>query len=206
MTDILPRQDWTDADAYTPVPLWLTRIELTRSAQGLSERDIHLALEWAHPGDGRILWVQPARHLLVVQSPVEIDMSRLVGVAANSAARERRFDYKQGQAVTLSGILNPVLKGGTLNGVRQPRRAAPPDRYTEWLTARLTGVIDVREVRAEPLRPLRVRKPDRTVTAARAGYEATGIVTHPRRLAWLCDKGLGAQKAYGCGLLLAVGS
>ena len=197
-----PRESWDEADSFTPGPLHLTRLMLPPRMSTLGVRDIHLWLAWAWDTDGRLLWAQPRRDMLVVQAPTPAHVERLGGVECSASVVTPAFE--EGQRVELSGIFNPQAARKSGAGGRGQRTAVPPEHLSAWFTARLAGVVDVAEVRAEPLSALHTHKPGRVVHAARAGFHAEGIVAHPRRLAWLCAHGLGAQKAYGCGLLLAV--
>ena len=206
-----PRDGWEVADGYTPPPLTVARILLdTTTARTATDRDLHAVIAWAydHTTDARVLWGRPTNGLVIAQAAGTPDPARLATLTRQPVETARvRTDWAEGDRITLAGILSPEARVKTPreNGrIRaRSRTSLAFGQHPEWLTTRLSGVVDIDEVAVEPLDPVRVRKRTGTVVQARTGFHATATVTHPHRLAYVLANGLGAGRAYGCGLLLA---
>lgn len=206
-----PRDGWEVADGYTPPPLTVARILLdTTTARTATDRDLHAVIAWAydHVTGARVLWGRPTNGLVIAQAAGVPDPARLITLTRQPVETAPvRTDWAEGDRITLAGILSPEAR---INGIREDgvrrsrtRTALAFEQHPEWLMTRLAGVVEVHEVAVEPLDPLRVHKRTGTVVQARTGYHADCTVLRPDRLAYVLSNGLGAGRAYGCGLLLA---
>lgn len=177
--------------------LVLTRLELTKLGEQLNRREWHTFLAChADQSDSRILWSWPTRGLILVQCASPVDADFFPGLVSRSRSAEVQTIWDAKSAVRLALIGNPVK---THQATSTP---LPPEEWPGWLCRKLENVISLCEIAIEPLRPIRLPKPEGIVTISLTGFYATGIVEDPGRLARLIRSGVGAGKAYGAGLLM----
>lgn len=195
-----PREDWGAID-QSPHPggRTITRLPLTLDAQSLDARGIHQMLEWAMDDqpDGRLLWCRPAKGLVIMQHPHAPTASRLVSLSLRPSSAPARIDWAKGDRIILSGILNPVRVQ------THKRSVVDDDLWPDWLATRLSGVVKVETCVAEKADPIRAVKGGRRISIIAAAFHAVGVVENPHRLSILLADGLGKNKAWGSGLLIA---
>lgn len=210
--------------------MYLTQFEINtarRGAQKLlgSPQAMHAAVLAGFPGSvplaqGRILWrvdAGPHRTLLYIASPDEPDLTHLV----EQAGWPTTATWSTGDLGRLLGSLQPGQEWGfrlTANPTRSTRvngharsqrvGCVTAEQQLDWFLDRAGGwgfSISAREgapAVAVTSRHVRAfRRAGATVTVAVATYDGQLTVADPSLMCDSLAAGLGAAKAYGCGLL-----
>lgn len=186
----------------------LTRLSLTKSGQQVSRQDWHeiIVSVCTQPDEGRILWAWPAKDMILIQSGAAIYSESLPGLVTESRHAPVITRFSTGTQVQLSTITTPVksISRRQPDGTRKSGITAPiaVSEYPQWLSSRLTDVLNTTNQITEPLRSVRVHKLNRTATFSACGYYVTGSVKNPDRLHSLIVSGIGDGRAYGLGLVL----
>lgn len=158
-------------------------------------------------GGGRILWAHPQHARIVIRSAEPPDWGAFPG-ATGAAAAPGVTTPTQGDTVSWALIANPSKAIPTPIGAdgtrpRGRRVALPEDEVSDWARRKLADALDVTSLNADRLAPARGHKPDGTrITLARYALAGTATVADPEALAELQTRGVGAGKAFGCGLLI----
>lgn len=158
---------------------------------------------------GRILWAQPKRHILVIQSP---GMPHLAGLPAGyaltrSTAEIRPGRWKTGQRVGFSLVANPVRRPPRPrdeHGRRPPdkRVPIPPGDRAAWLLEKLSGALNVTALDGQDLGTRTGRRNGAHIAHLWHAFTGRATVADPDALDRLVTGGVGPGKAYGAGLLI----
>lgn len=184
----------------TTHPPWLTWLTIPPTWCGRDTQAMHRTLAHAVDG-GPVLWARPDRRLLITQTTAPLDPESIGATSARSLPV--RLDYQAGEPVTVTLIANPTVTLGRGAGVRGKRVAAPADRWESWLHRRLSGALTLDRVETELIGQRGGDRHGRRVVHLQVAYTAWGHAADPDQLAERILSGIGAGKAYGCGLLLA---
>lgn len=179
----------------------------THDAHRMHMRAHHLTDGHTYTDGSRLLWAQPTRWSLVVQSSLPVSaLACPAGYVDRTHSREIAFPA-DGDLVRWALIANPsrATRVGQPDGQRRNVAADHPD---EWVTKRLSTVLDDLTIEDSARLPsVRGRRQDgSTVHLARHRWVGAGRVADAEGLAARMLGGVGHGKAYGCGLLLVVPS
>lgn len=180
----------------------ITTCTLTRSS-GRVTRDsqaMHRTLK--HDITGRFLWSLPEPRTLVVQHEEPVHWPELMpGVVARTHTTDVSTP-PTGVPIQWALIANPTKSVSRGNGVRGKRTSLSPEEWKAWVARKLDGAINLRDVDATLMPVARGQKPDRVTFHRRVLFTGTGTVANRAALSRLQQDGVGAGKAYGCGLLI----
>ena len=183
--------------------VWLTVIHdptLPTDAQRLHEHVV--ALTEGCPPEPRTLWSTPEPGILVVQAPTAVDR-RHAPTASRVTTTPIGIEHTTGERVSFAVIANPSMRR-CASGSRTARHPLSADDADDWLRRKLGAALHVTSMTGQWL-PAAVghKTRDRTrVTIARRIWGGEATVTDPVALRDLIIRGVGAGKAYGCGLIL----
>ena len=155
----------------------------------------------------------PEPAVLVVQSTRPVTAAALPGNYATGITvvdLDRRLAaLTSGQHVNWSLIGNTAVcrspRGPDGRAVGRGRRTPlPPERRDDWARRKLVGALDVDAIDGAPLAAGvgRRGRGGGTVTHARHRFSGTGSIVDAAALRDLARSGVGAGKAFGCGLLI----
>lgn len=187
----------------------LTRLALTPQGRRVPVREWHTVIATSTKnGDERALWAWPDPSTILVQAGTPGMLTDLLtGLATVVATGQRHTQFPDGARVRISGLLNPAKSKWILDDqrarVRRVRQAVPERDWPAWVSARLAGAVEDLEVACQPLPTIHAHKPGHTITAVRMAFSGTATVADPIAFDRLIRAGVGPQKAYGCGLILA---
>lgn len=180
----------------------ITTCTLTRGSRGLSRDSQAMHRTLKHDIPGRFLWSLPDPHTLVVQHEAPIHWPEaLPGVIARTHTVDVSTPMT-GVPIRWAVIANPTKCVSRGKGVRGKRVPLPPEEWKTWVARKLDGAVNLREVDATLMPVARGKKPDRMVHHQRVLFTGTGTVTNQAALSALQRDGIGAGKAYGCGLMI----
>lgn len=179
----------------------LTTCALTRSAGRIARDSQAMHRTLKHDIPGRFLWSLPESRTLVVQHEEPVHWP---GVMPGVVARTHTTTVDTpitGAPVTWALIANPT-KSQFRPGQRGKRVPLPPEEWKAWAGRKLDGAINLHEVDATLMPVARGNRHEMTIYHRRVLYTGTGTVANQQALAGLQRDGVGAGKAYGCGLLI----
>lgn len=179
----------------------LTTCALTRRAGRIARDSQAMHRTLKHDIPGRFLWSLPQGRTLVVQHEEPVHWP---GVMPGVVARTHTTTVDTpitGAPVTWALIANPT-KSQFRPGKRGKRVPLPPEEWKAWVGRKLDGAINLHEVDATLMPVARGKRHEMTIYHRRVLYTGTGTVANQQALAGLQRDGVGAGKAYGCGLLI----
>lgn len=179
----------------------ITTCELTRRSRNLvcDSQALHRTLK--HDVPGRFLWSLPESHTLVVQHDAPVHWpDAMPGVIARTHTTEVCTPIT-GAPIRWAIIANPT-KATRIKGQRGKRTPLPPEEWKAWVVRKLDGAINIHTIDATRMPTARGKRHTMTVTHQRVMFTGTGTVASQATLAELQHAGVGAGKAYGCGLLI----
>lgn len=182
--------------------MFLTTCTLTSSAARVARDSQAMHRTLKHDIPGRFLWSLPEPRTLVMQHNKPVHWPKVMpGVISRTHTTEVSTP-PTGVPIQWALIANPTKSKSRGEGVRGKRVPLPPEEWKAWVARKLDGAINVRDVDATLMPVARGKKPDRMVHHQRVLYTGTGTVANQTALAALQRDGIGAGKAYGCGLLI----
>lgn len=152
---------------------------------------------------GRVLWAQPVPDLLVIRSASLPDWGMIDGATACDTTTNP--PVSTGDRIHWAMIANPSIRDGvgSRGNGRFDRRgtgkriAVDEARVPAWAARKLAPALDAGGITAHRLAPAR----GRGITITRYAIAGEATVTDAEALADLMSAGVGAGKAFGCGLL-----
>lgn len=155
-----------------------------------------------HDISGHFLWALPDSHTLVVQHEAPVHWPEVMPeVVARTHTTETTTPIT-GAPIHWALIANPTKCVSRGEGKRGKRTPLPPEEWKAWVARKLDGAINLRDVDATLMPVARGQKHERVVFHRRVLFTGTGTVANQVALAALQHDGVGAGKAYGCGLLI----
>lgn len=179
----------------------ITTCTLTRQSRALSRDSQAMHRTLKHDISGHFLWSLPESRTLVVQHETPVHWP---DVMPGVVARTHTIDVTTpitGAPIQWAIIANPTKTAFT-RGHRGKRVPLPPDEWKSWVARKLDGAINIHSIDATEMPTARGRRHTMTVTHRRVMLTGTGTVANQAALTALQHDGVGAGKAYGCGLLI----
>lgn len=155
-----------------------------------------------HDIPGRFLWSLPDQRTLIVQHESPVHWPE---VLPGVIARTHTVDVSTPitcAPIHWALIANPTKSVSRGKGKRGKRTPLGPDEWESWVRRKLDGAINIHEVDAHLMPVARGKRHTMTTFHRRVMFTGTGTVASQAALAALQRDGIGAGKAYGCGLLI----
>ena len=179
----------------------LTTCTLTRSANRITRDSQAMHRTLKHDIAGHFLWSLPDSRTLVVQHDEAVHWPDVMPGVIDRTHTTTSTTPITGAPIKWAMIANPT-KSIPVEGKRGKRTPLPPEQWKAWVARKLDGAINVHTIDATRLPTARGRRHTMTVTHRRVMFTGTGTVASQQTLADLQRDGVGAGKAYGCGLLI----
>ena len=184
----------------------LTTCALSRNAKRLAHdsQALHRALK--HDIPGHFLWSLPDRRTLVIQHDEPVHWPNVMpGVITRTHSVETTTPIT-GAPVQWALIANPTMSVSRGKGRRGKRTPLGEDAWVPWVRRKLDGAINIptniHSVDATLMPVARGQRHEMTIYHRRVIFTGTGTVASQDALADIQHAGVGAGKAYGCGLLI----
>lgn len=183
----------------------LTTCTLTRRANRVTHdsQAMHRTLKYDIPG--HFLWSLPDPHTLVVQHDEAVCWPDVMPGVISRTHTTSSTTPITGAPIQWAMIANPT-KATPVKGQRGKRVPLPPEDWKAWVARKLDGAINLRDVDAALMPTARGKRHDMIICHRRVLFTGTGTVANQEKLAALQHDGVGAGKAYGCGLLIVQGA
>lgn len=155
-----------------------------------------------HDIEGHFLWSLPNRRTLVVQHDVPVHWPEILpGVITRTHSVETTTPIT-GAPIQWALIANPTMSVSRGKGRRGKRTPLGEDDWEPWVHRKLDGAINIHSVDASLMPVARGQRHEMTIYHRRVIFTGTGSVASHDTLAGVQRAGVGAGKAYGCGLLI----
>lgn len=180
----------------------ITTCALTRNAKRLAHdsQALHRTLKYDIPG--HFLWALPDRRTLVVQHDEPVHWPDVMpGVITRTHSTEATTPIT-GAPINWALIANPTVSVSRGKGRRGKRTPLGEGDWVPWVRRKLDGAINIHTVDASLMPVARGQRHEMTIYHRRVMFTGTGTVTSHDTLTRLQHDGVGAGKAYGCGLLI----
>lgn len=198
----------------THVQLDLSNL-LTRAAVEDAQAMHSLVIHTALAGEARrlVLWAAPTPGALIIRHHRPIHAEEFPAGWVRSVTHVPQWSGAPGAHATIAVIMERKLtyNAGQRDRIRAAgrsphhRKIRQPRAMQTLLEARLAPVMDVISVAS--LRCWRVQghrpRSGHHMWAHPILLNATGVITDPSGLAAMMDEGVGSNRSYGCGLILA---
>ena len=156
------------------------------------------------PGDGRVLWSQPQRRLLLIQATGVIDADNLPAGYTLESADAVRLEHGRGETVSWSLIANPTIQRSRT----RVRSAVPLEQRDDWVRGKLQPALVVGDLSGQQhtVRGGLQRSTGKRVCHVHHVWSGTATVADADALRRLILCGVGRARGFGCGLLLVGGA
>nr|DAI33615.1 MAG TPA: Cas system-associated protein [Caudoviricetes sp.] len=180
----------------------LTTCVLSRNAKRLAHDSQALHRTLKHDIKGNFLWSLPDRRTLVIQHDEPVHWPDVMPGVITRTHSVEAITPITGVPVQWALIANPTVCVSRGKGRRGKRTPLGEEDWVPWAHRKLDAAINIHEVDATLMPVARGQRHEMTIYHRRVIFTGTGTVACRDTLADIQRAGVGAGKAYGCGLLI----